>query len=645
MGVSSTTNRVSYAGDGSSTIFAFPYYFFSPSDLSVFLYDINSSLVVSQTLNTNFTVSGSINAQGIYPSGGNVVMNSSFPSSKQIIITRSPAQTQNFQQAQNAPINSLALVQEMDYLTLLVQRLQDEVARCVHIPDGLGTGSLGAFDPTIPSSVTLTTNAGSPLLLNSGATGWQFGLVATGASGAISYAGILPVSNGGTGQGLGLTPFGVAYAASGSSLATTAAGGQDVPFVGNAGAAPSFQPLNLSSGSSSTGTLIASRGGTGLSSFNPQFGVMYASNATTMSIIPSVTAGMWLQAKGSSVPVFEQFNLNSSAQYTGILPIVNGGTAGSSGVQALTNLWPSPLTRGDILVVNSGGVVTRLAVGTDNTALFSNSSALNPTGLLWQSPSSTSQSVTSKTANYQMTSNDDFVNVSSSGFTVSLPDATTATKKVYRILKTDSTIAQILVAASGAQTIGTFGNQVHMWTQNESWQIYPDGANWQINQHNTATPWTPFPSLAFGTLWTSLVANGAYSTSLRTHHAEWRRDGRQWVYNYAYGASTAGSSGTGMLLFNLISGITIDSSLVTPNSSALGTALTIDSYCGACTVGGTTNTYTPGQFLAYSTTQLKAHLIGINATGFFGQGGLVDFGNNPGSVTATGAIPMLNWEP
>src|SRR4051812_552759 len=138
MGISSTTNRVAYTGDGSSTVFSFPYYFFAPADLKVYLFDSNSSLPVAQALNTNYTISGQTNSQGVYPSGGSVVMNSSFPANLQIIITRDPSRVQNFTLNQGANISSPSLVQQFDYLTTLVQRLQDEVSRCVQIPDGLG---------------------------------------------------------------------------------------------------------------------------------------------------------------------------------------------------------------------------------------------------------------------------------------------------------------------------------------------------------------------------------------------------------------------------------------------------------------------------------------------------------------------------
>lgn len=568
MGLSSITNRVSFSGDGSSTVFAFPYYFFNNADLSVYLFDTNSSIVTTQTLNTHYTISGNVNAQGVYPSGGNVVMNSSFPSSYQIVITRNPSQIQNFALLQNGPINSLGIVQQLDYLTTLVQRLQDEVSRAVQLPDGLGTSANGLFNMNLPASITLNSTAYAPLVVNSGANGWAFGVVATGASGAIGYAGLLPISNGGTGQGGGLTPKAVWYSNTGSSMIQTNVGNPGQVLMANSGSIPTFIQLDISNSSMVTGALTATAGGTGLSSFIPQYGVMYSSSSSQMAIVPSASAGMSLLSKGSSAPVFEQMNLSSSAQFTGILPILNGGTNASSAVQSLINLWPGPLTRGDILVVNSGTVVSRLAIGTDNFVLTANSSIANTTGVLWQNPSSTNQLVSTKTTNYQMTSNDDLILVSSSAFTLSLPDATTATKKPYKITKSENTIlavpSQIIIAASGAQQIGSYGGSVGVFTPNESWTVMPDGSNWQLLDHFSSCP----DFNAGSSVITSSGAGVVVGTTVYNQFICYRSGAyNNWRWEFK---ALAGVAGTGDYRAQLPLNLVINTSLIFTNSSVFG---------------------------------------------------------------------------
>lgn len=167
MGVSSTTNRLKYSGDGVSTSFSFPYYFFSISDLEVYKYDTLLGGITQLTLGVNYTISGTPNFQGIYSSGANVVLTVAPLTTDIISITRAPVQTQTYSLLQNGIVSSTALVQQMDYLTLLVQRLQDEVSRCVQIPDGLGA----TFSGVLPNNTAL--NPLSFLQVNAGGNGVQ----------------------------------------------------------------------------------------------------------------------------------------------------------------------------------------------------------------------------------------------------------------------------------------------------------------------------------------------------------------------------------------------------------------------------------------------------------------------------------------
>lgn len=166
--ISTTTNRVSYTGDGSSAVFSFPYEFFAQSDLNVYLYNSSAQTSALQTLNTNYTVGGTANLQGVYTAGGTVIFNSAVPTTHLVVITRNPSQVQNYQLLQNGNINSTALVQQLDYMTLLIQRLQDQATRSLHLAEGHGT----TFDPTLPSPCIV---ACSVIMVNSSATGYAVG--------------------------------------------------------------------------------------------------------------------------------------------------------------------------------------------------------------------------------------------------------------------------------------------------------------------------------------------------------------------------------------------------------------------------------------------------------------------------------------
>ncbi len=319
MGLSSTTNRVSYAGDGSSTIFSFPYYFFAQSDLQVYLYDTVASAVQPQTLNTHYTVSGSVNLQGVYPGGGNVVMNSSVPTGLQIVVARAPSPQQNYTLLQNGQINAVALVQQFDYLTALVQRLQDEATRSIALPDGLGSIGGNSFSQTLPQTILLGSSANAPLVLNSGATGWAFGTVASNQSGATAYFGTLPVPNGGTGA-QSFTAHGLLLG-QGSGVVTALTGGAAGTFLQSNG--PSSDPAwgtPSISGSSVTGILAPQFGGTGASGLAIH-GVLVGEGSSAISALVSQSSGQILQSFGPS----------ADPQWVNILPIANGGTgAGSS---------------------------------------------------------------------------------------------------------------------------------------------------------------------------------------------------------------------------------------------------------------------------------------------------------------------------
>lgn len=189
MGVSSIVNRVAYAGNGVTTTFSFPYYFFSQSDLFVYIYDtILGGISGPKVLNTDYTVTGAVNYQGLYQSGGSVNLLLYVPLATDIVvISREPIEQQNFALLQGGTIPSAALVQQFDYLTLLVQKLQDQVNRCLQLPDGFGE----AFSMVLPSNLQL--GPGLAPVINAGGTGWQMGVGGSGGGGGITTT----VTNGG----------------------------------------------------------------------------------------------------------------------------------------------------------------------------------------------------------------------------------------------------------------------------------------------------------------------------------------------------------------------------------------------------------------------------------------------------------------
>lgn len=499
MSLSSTTNRASYIGDGSSATFSFPYYFFKQTDLNVYLFDTLSGGVAQQALNTNFTISGSVNAQGLYPNGGNVVMASAIVSTTQIVITRAPSPVQNFVLQQNGLIPSTALTQQLDYLTLLAQRSIDLNSSCVRFSDGFN----GAFNPVIPGNIIYASNL--VLAMNSSATGFAFqsiigaaefgpiGLVLTGnGSSAISsyqavsltgssVTGTLSLSNGGTG---GITPqtWGVVYASSATQLATSNPGPSGLALISNASSAPTFQALNLSSGAV-TGVLPEANGGTGIGITYPQYGVIYASSANALSAITAGSSGLVLLTQGSSAPIFGAVSLSGSG-VSGVLPALNGGTgtgaaftqygvpyassgtqlaivpAGSSGLVFMTQGSSAPVfgavnlsgagVTGTLGSTNGGtgnpGPYSQYGVAYASTSTVLSTIVNGTSGQVLTSNGSSAPSyqavsvttnVVTKTATYAATTSDNVIILNSTNFFINLYTAAGNTGKQITIIKTD----------------------------------------------------------------------------------------------------------------------------------------------------------------------------------------------------------------
>ena len=167
MGISSLINRTVNNGDGTTQSFSFPYEFFEISDLQVWVYDTILGGTVLQTLGVQYTFSGTANAQGIYPNGGSVVFGTAPLSTSIVIIVRAPPQEQEFALQQNGLIPSVSLVNQLDYLTLLVQRLQDQINKCIMLPDGVGP----TFSNKLPSTAVL--NPDYYVVVNNAGNGWS----------------------------------------------------------------------------------------------------------------------------------------------------------------------------------------------------------------------------------------------------------------------------------------------------------------------------------------------------------------------------------------------------------------------------------------------------------------------------------------
>ena len=411
MPVSSVTNRIEYQGNGTSAVFSFQYPLHAQGDLSVFAFNssrVPAEMITALVLNGSgaigYTLQGNTDLCGIYQNGVSVIFNSTPSVHTQVVLFRSSVVTNSFFVGRTGAIPSTGLNNEIDYLTLLAQRHQDQITRSIRLPDGMA----GAFDTTLPPNIKsspgnfivinssglgfgLTDSLGGSYIPNtvivaatatavaslggaaagtvlvsngSSAPTWQTISISSGSgvTDAANITGILAVEHGGTGTGTSYTQYGVLFASSATQFANTPAGGLNLPLLGAGASAPTFGPLPLASGIVS-GALAVVNGGTGVNSLLPQFGLLYASSATQVAVVPSAAAGLILTANGSSVPTFQAAPAPNLTVGSGVLPIANGGT--NTGT----------MVSGSILFGSSTTQVGKAVVGINQVVLGGGSSA------------------------------------------------------------------------------------------------------------------------------------------------------------------------------------------------------------------------------------------------------------------------------
>jgi hypothetical protein len=143
----------------------------------------------------------------------------------------------------------------------------------------------------------------------------------TATSGAVTLAGTLANTNGGTGATAAFTQYGITYASSTTVLATTAAGTSTTVLHGNASGAPTFGAVSLTADVS--GALPTANGGTNLTSFTSG-GVVYASSSSALA------TGSAFQYDGTSI-----LNTQAAGNNQTALIIIRNSTSGTAAGSAM----------------------------------------------------------------------------------------------------------------------------------------------------------------------------------------------------------------------------------------------------------------------------------------------------------------------
>ena len=170
---------------------------------------------------------------------------------------------------------------------------------------------------------------------------------ATATTGAVTVAGTLSATNGGTGQS-SYAVGDIVYASTTSALSKLSAGTTKYALVSNgAGAAPSYQQISLTAGV--TGTLPIANGGTNATA-TPTAGAIAFGTGTAYSFTLAGTAGQVLTSAGAGTP-------------TWTTPTTGTVTSVAASVPSVLSISGSPITSSGTLAISYSGTALPVANG------------------------------------------------------------------------------------------------------------------------------------------------------------------------------------------------------------------------------------------------------------------------------------------
>jgi hypothetical protein len=175
MTVSTTLNRISYTGNGSTTVFAFPYKFIAVSDIKVYLAGALQS--------SGYSVGSPSDT------GANITFSAAPAASAAIVILSDPAKTQDTSLPSTGPFPAKTVETMSDKLTLLVQRLSDRISRTIGMSDSDTSGAgVTLPDLTARAGKMIGYDASGSLALITASTGTSLvNLAASSGAALIGY--------------------------------------------------------------------------------------------------------------------------------------------------------------------------------------------------------------------------------------------------------------------------------------------------------------------------------------------------------------------------------------------------------------------------------------------------------------------------
>jgi len=127
MTVSSTTTKVSYAGNGSTTVFAYTFKIFAAAEITVIIRSSTGTETV-KNLTTDYSLSN-IGVDG----GGNVTFGSAPASGETVVLIRNTPNTQTLDLVENDPFLSSSFEDTLDKITHQLIEQQEEIDRSIKV--------------------------------------------------------------------------------------------------------------------------------------------------------------------------------------------------------------------------------------------------------------------------------------------------------------------------------------------------------------------------------------------------------------------------------------------------------------------------------------------------------------------------------
>lgn len=363
MTLSTTPNRISYAGNSIATVFAFPYYFIKEEDLVVILKNNTTGVEVTQIITTNFTILG----EG-EQAGGSVTMLVAPPTGYTLTILRDPVPTQEVDLVENDKLPAETVERELDLLTMILQRHADLLDRSFVLTDGFAT----PFDVRLPALLP----ADASIVVNATGDGLAVGPTVTDISGAAANAAAAAASAAAAAASAAAAAAAVAvhaaltatHGVSGNILGTS-----DAQVITNkdidGGTASNSRRITVPKNTKSNLDALTRKQGTLL--YASDLNKLYSDDGSSLTEVGSGSGGggslKWVEAAQSPTPnindagmeVYDYAAGDSQSVYA-VIKIPNGYVAG--GPCKLRGYFYSPDNTGNVLIQT---IATLIRAGVD----------------------------------------------------------------------------------------------------------------------------------------------------------------------------------------------------------------------------------------------------------------------------------------